>query len=129
MTMSLKIESKENSLYGTDTYRNKSVIVPRAYQPIASLTAAPNKDGTNVNMSARVDDFVVATVDGRQVMTDRFIATAKFTALQSVVAQVERERAFDSFLALLIASRESIITGVLPDEPLLIKDLPAGLFD
>lgn len=129
MTTSLTIESKENSLYGTDTYRNKSVIVPRAYQPTASLSAAPNKDGSNVNMSVRVDDFVVANMEGRQLMTDRFIATAKFTALQSVVAQVERERAFDSFLALLIASRESIITGILPDEPLVIKDLPAGLFD
>lgn len=118
--MALAIESKQQSLLGVDVYRDKSIAVPRAYQPTVTLTAASNAAGTNVNMTVRSDDYVVANVDGRQLQTDRFICTTKFGALQAVSAEVERARIFDTHVAFLIAARESIITGKLPDNALTI---------
>lgn len=125
----MKIESKQNSLEGEDIYRNRSVLVPRAFQPTISVSASPNKTGTNVNMVVRSDDYVVADVDGRQLMTDRFIMTTKFTSLQAVAAADERARIFDTHIAMLIAARATILDGILPDEPLVIKALPATLFN
>lgn len=118
--MALTIESKQQSLLGTDQYRNKAVAVPRAYQPTVVLTASANAAGTNVNMTVRSDDYVVANVDGRQLQTDRFICTTKFGALQAVTAEVERARIFDTHVAFLIAARESIIAGKLPDNALTV---------
>lgn len=128
MSINMKIESKDNSLFGTDYYRNSSIVVPRAYQPTAEFSVSLNKPGTNANVTLRTDDYVVASAEGRQFMTDRFIMTTKFNALQSVVAQVERERIFDEHVAILIASRTYMTTGKLPDSPLVIKALPAGIY-
>lgn len=125
----MKIESKDNSLFGEDIYRNRSILVPRAYQPTISHSTSMNKTGTNANVTIRSDDYVVADVDGRQLMTDRFILATKFTALQSVTAVDERARIFDTHLAMLIALRSYVLDGTLPDNPVVIKALPATLFN
>ena len=119
--MTLQIESKNNSVTGTDSYRDTGSTNPRAWQPTASIDVSLNKLGSNANVTVRNDDYVVVMdANGRQIMTDRFIMTTKFTALQEVVAATERERIFDNHVMLLIAAKADILAGRLSDEPLVI---------
>lgn len=128
VTSDMKVESKDNSIYGEDIYRNRNVLVPRAFQPTISHSVSINKQGTNANVTVRSDDFVVVEVDGRQLSTDRFILSTKFTALQAVTAPEVRERIFDTHIAALVAAKQQILSGVLPDNALVLKALPATLY-
>lgn len=124
----MKIESKDNSVYGEDVYRDRSVLVPRAFQPTLTHSVSINKTGTNANVTIRSDDYVVVDVDGRQLSTDRFILSTKFTALQAVTAVEVRERIFDTHIAALVAAKQQILNGTLPDTGLVLKVLPATLY-
>lgn len=113
-----KILSKDNSPFGKDYYRGSNPSIPLAYQETIVHDCAMNKSGTNSNVNIRTLVPVVDSIDGRTSSTNAFSMRTHYTALQHVVADEERNRAFQEHIKFLVLAETSMKVGTLPDEPL-----------
>lgn len=113
----MKCISKDNSLVGSDFYRDNSAAVPNAYKPTLVHTVTENKAQTNRTQKITVKVPVVTMQDGIATANDTFHCSLQFTSLQGVIADTEREAALKYVLAYATAALESLKDGSLPDEP------------
>lgn len=114
----IKILSKDNSPYGKDTYRDTDGTIPAAFRATHVHSTDMNKSGTNSNVNIRTLVPVLDNIEGRVSSTNAFSARTYFTSLQHITSEVERAKAFDEHLKMLVLGRDSILAGILPDEPI-----------
>lgn len=113
----IKILSKDNSPYGKDYYRDTDATVPAAFRATHEHSCDMNKSGTNSNVNIRTQVPVVYEIDNRSASANAFSMRTYFTSLQHITSEVEREKAFDEHIKLLVLARADVLTGTLPDEP------------
>lgn len=120
----LSILSKETDVVGTDKFRANDSTVPMAYRAHGELTANPNADGSNVQMTVMTAKPVMVTSNGINTIVGTFRMTTKFNSLQTITSDVERAACIDAHIEFLIAVKSSIAAGQLPTTaPTLTKTL------
>lgn len=112
--MPLVILSKDTDLLGTDRYRDSDKAIPMAFRATIDMTVNPNSSNTNNQVTIKSVQPVVNTVEGVTTSKDSFLMVTKFSSLQHITNEAERERVFDNHLRFLIASKQSILDGQLP---------------
>lgn len=118
--MALLILSKDNDLFGTDRYRDNNKTVPMAHRATIDMSVNPNASGTNNQVTIKSLEPVIRTIDGVVSSDDSFLVVTKFSSLQHITNDAERERAFDNHLRFLITGKQAILDGQLPDAPVVI---------
>lgn len=108
------IIQKDNDQLGTDIYRSKDLTIPMAYRPSIVHTSRVSANGNNLNQTVEAQVPLVRLVDGLTVSSDAFKASFKFSALQHVVNDAEREECFDALLTYLTVNKDDIINGRKP---------------
>lgn len=108
------IIQKDNDQLGTDIYRSKDLTIPMAYRPSIVHTSRMSANGNNLNQTIETQVPLVRLVDGLTVSSDAFKASFKFSALQHVVNDAEREECFDALLKYLTVNKADIINGRKP---------------
>lgn len=112
--------SKDVDVIGTDKYRVEDLTIPQAYRASTQMSISVNKVSTNNNVTIRDVTPVVNVIDGKHMSSDSFIMTTKFTSLQHITNDVEREATFDRHMAVLVAAKAAILKGELPSTPIVI---------
>ena len=94
-------------------WRYEDTAVPAMYRPTMTHTAQLNATKTNVNETLVVEVPIVTTdtITGQFVSKNKYIASAKFTALQNVVDDTHAVLAIDGLIGLLTARRTAILAG------------------
>lgn len=110
----LSILSKETDVVGTDKYRANDAAIPMAFRAYAEVTANPNADGSNVQMTVMTAKPVVFLSNGINTVVGTFRATTKFNALQNIVNDTERNAVIDAHIELLTKLKTSVANGTLP---------------
>lgn len=118
--MPLVILSKDTDLLGTDRYRDSDKTIPMAFRATIDMTVNPNASNTNNQVTIKSVQPVVNTVQGVVTSKDSFLMVTKFSSLQHITNDAERERIFDNHLRFLIASKQSILDGQLPSQAVVI---------
>lgn len=113
-TKTYGIVQKDNDQLGTDIWRSKDVTIPMAYRPTVVHVSRASANGNNLNQTIEAQVPLVRVVDGLAVSTDAFKATFKFSSLQHVVNDEEREEAFDALITYLSKNKDDIINGRKP---------------
>ena len=118
--MPLLILSKDTDLLGTDRYRDSDKAIPMAFRATIDMTVNPNSSGTNNQVTVKSVQPVINTVDGIATSKDSFLVVTKFSSLQHITNDAERERVFDNHLRFLISAKQSILDGQLPSTAVVI---------
>lgn len=94
-------------------WRYEDTAIPAMFRPTMMHTAQLNATKTNVNETLVVEVPIVTTdaVTGQLVSKNKYIASAKFTALQNVVGDTHAVLAIDGLIGLLTARRTAILAG------------------
>lgn len=95
------------------TWRYENSAIPAMFRPTMTHTAQLNATKTNVNETLVVEVPIVTTdiATGQLVSKNKYIASAKFTALQNVVGETHAILALDGLIGLLTARRDAILVG------------------
>lgn len=94
-------------------WRSEDTAVPAMFRSTMMHTAQLNATKTNVNETLVVEVPIVTTdaATGQFVSKNKYIASAKFTALQNVVGDDYAVLALDGLIELLTARRSAILAG------------------
>lgn len=117
--MSIKILSKDNDLIGTDKYRDDAKVLPMAYRPTIDNSVTQNAKGTNNSVTIKSVTPVVVTANGVTSSADSFLMVTKFSSLQHITNDAEREQCYDDHVRMLILNRSANLYGQLPDVPVV----------
>lgn len=109
--MSVSLYSQSASPLGTSIYRFVGVAVPAQFIPTLVFSAKSNNAGTNNWVKVNTKYPLISEIDGVNTETNAFVMTTEFSALQSVIADTERERIFDEHVAFLVAHKLDILDG------------------
>lgn len=116
----LSILSKETDVIGTDKYRANDAAIPMAYRASAEITAKPNADGSNVQMTVMTAKPLPVTNNGVTTLAGTFRMTTKFNSLQTVTSDSERTAIIDAHIELLTNLKTSLANGILPSQALTL---------
>lgn len=94
-------------------WRLEDTAIPAMFRSTMTHTAQLNATKTNVNETLVVEVPIVTTdtATGQLVSKNKYIASAKFTALQNVVGDTHAVLAIDGLIGLLTARRTAILAG------------------
>lgn len=123
----LKILQKDNAFVGTDVYRANDVAVPAAYRAGLVHSHNINQNGSNHQVTIKSTVPVVTVIDGISQSNNAFLGVIKFSSLQSITSDTEREACYDNLIAYAIVAKANILSGTLPDEPIVVPTLASLL--
>lgn len=97
---------------GESTYRMDDIVVPTQFKPTLVASATKNAQGSNVNVRVKAT-YPIAVKDtaGVWAAKNQIVCTVNFTALQNVLADVEKTRLIDEVISYLTANKAKIISG------------------
>lgn len=115
----LQILQKDNSIVGTDMYRSTDASIANAFRPTLSHAINPNSLGTNNQVTIKSVVPVVVNNEGVASSTNQYFCSLKFSSLQHITNDAERELAFDNLIEYATKAKAWILSGTLPDEPIV----------